>query len=272
MKNATMTFAVLFVMAFAGAATALSPEDFKPVVLEKEAPVHQAERALFATPCPGQTDLWCVAIKNEGPVGSVLGYEFEKRSDGTYQFVDRANMKTEAIKAIFPKDLIKNWDITPSEAIIAAYNGKMTASKTSLTMNWFMLNQKTTELKADIQRSRATMVFTEKVNTTSDFSLIISIAVLAAIIIGIWYGSFGKLFTVILYSLSTVAVVIASRMIVLSPPFAWDDVDFIVMFIMSTPLVAMITWGVCKYSDKQIAILRTKLSKLSPPASGQAHS
>lgn len=248
MKNTMMVSAVLFVMAFAGG-----------VMAENSRADNLPTRAIFAAPCPGETGLWCVAVKNEGPIESQMGYGFEKRPDGSFQFVDRANVKTETVKAIFlPKNLVKNWDITPSEAILAVYNGRMFPEKTESDLNWFMLHETTVKLTMWKNASGDELTFMEVVKKESSvaWSAIWMFCVL--VMLGAFLGTFAKKYWyALLFSLFPIgffSMILTFKINTLDD--IYKHIDLIIMFVLSTPIVAMLVrplraWMMRKAQKKQ---------------------
>lgn len=231
MKNTMIVFVVLCLMSLAWVAATKNGET-------ENQPTH----AIFAAPCPGETGLWCVAIKNEGPVESVLGYGFEKRSDGTFQFVDRANVKTDTIKAVFPKDIIKNWGITPIEAILAAYNGEKLPEKIENDFNWFMLHKTSTKLNMWKSVAGDELTFTETVKKEDSIAWSSIWTVVTLALIGALLGALCKKYWHALFisflPAGFFAMVLAFKINTLDDIFIY--IDLIILFVLSTPIVAML--------------------------------
>ncbi len=239
MKDAKMMFVVLFVTmimfvalfvtVLAGAATA---ENGKTDSLPK--------RAIFAAPCPGETGLWCVAIKTEGFFESQLGYGFEKRPDGTFQFVDRANVKTETIKAVFPKDLTKNWGITPSEAIVSTYNDKKLPKRGKTTFNWFISNDVSAELTVQ-KNAFGGMTFSEVKKKESSVNWILIGVAFVIVMFGVIIGiESKKIYFAIIASSIFPNLIITAVIFSGANPTTWSAVGFGATFYLLMPTSAVL--------------------------------
>lgn len=199
------------------------------------------EEAFFTAPCPGETDLWCVAIKNDGPVESQLGYGFEKRpDDGTFQFFERANVKTVTIKAVFPKDLTKNWGITPSEAIVSTYNGKKLPKIKEATFSWFMRNDVSAELTVQ-KNAFGRMTFSEIKKKESSVNWMLIGVAFVMVMLGVFIGieskkiCFAIIASSILPSLAITAVIFSG-----ANPTTWRALGFGATFCLLIPTSAVL--------------------------------
>jgi hypothetical protein len=203
-------------------------------------PLDKNEEAFFAAPCPGETGLWCVAIKTEGFFESQLGYGFEKRSDGTFHFVDRANVKTETIKVTFSKNIIKNWGITPSEAIVSTYNGKKLPKIEETTFSWFMRNDVSAELTVQ-KNAFGGMTFSEIKKKESSVNWMLIGVAFVMMLFGVFIGTESKkiYFTIIassiLPSLAITAVIISG-----ANPTTWRALGFGATFCLLIPTSAVL--------------------------------